>query len=113
RDERPYPVGREGQVRLQEPFELDQRLVVEGDIAQVGEGDATFPETVLDRLRREPGIVLLPGETLLLRGGHDRTVSNETGRAIVVKRRNTQDVHHPSCGAFAAPPRDCNTLEIE
>jgi hypothetical protein len=56
------PRGREGEVGLEQPLELEERLVVEGDVVDVGQLDAGLVEAVLDRLLPgKPEIVLLAG----------------------------------------------------
>ena len=85
--------GGEGQGRLQEPLELDQRLLVKDDGVEFGRRDAGLREAPLGRPRREGLVVLLPREPLLLGRGHDRPVANDRGGAVMEERRNAEDVH--------------------
>src|SRR5438309_371175 len=82
------PAWSECEIGLEEALELHEGLVVERDVAQVAERDAPFPETVADRFGREPGIVLLAIEPLLLRRRDDLAVAKKTRRAIVVESRD-------------------------
>ena len=73
------------EIRLQDPLELDQRLLVEDDVVEVGGGDAGFRQAVPDGVPRVAEVVLLPGEPLLLSGGDDVAVLDQGGRAVVVE----------------------------
>ena len=63
-DERPKAARRVGQVGLEQPLELQQRLVVEPDVVEVRRVDARLGETVDNGVGRKPCVVLRPGETL-------------------------------------------------
>src|SRR4051794_5167957 len=65
---------RKGQVGLQQPLELHQRLIVEGHVIDALKGDARLSEAVSHRLMREAMIVLAAAEALLLRGGDDLSI---------------------------------------
>ena len=58
-DERREPGGRVGQIRLEEPFKLEQGLVVEADPVQVGGGEASLGQATGDGFRRERGSCFL------------------------------------------------------
>ena len=92
--ERSEPAGRVGEIGLEQPLELEQRLVVEGDVIELVGADSAALEAERDRLRREAVVVLPPGETLFLRGGHDVPVHDQRRRRIVVERRDSQDGRH-------------------
>ena len=108
RDEAREPGRGVREIGFEQPLELAQRLLVEDDIVEVLDRDLRFAEAVLDRQVREAGIVLLAGEALLLRGRHDLPVAHEAGRAVVIERRNAQNVRHVrsplllDSGGFAA-----------
>ena len=57
------------------------------------EADPALVEAVLDGLPGEAGIVLLAGETLLLGGGHDPPVVDQSGRAVVIEGGDPEDAH--------------------
>src|SRR5262249_51280697 len=64
--ERTEPGGGERQVRLEETLELEEGLVVERDMVDLGRTDLRRLQTVFDGVMREARVVLLPGEALLL-----------------------------------------------
>jgi hypothetical protein len=84
---------RVGDIGLEQAIELEQRLVVEGDVVEIILADAPFAEAVGDRVLREPVVVLLAREALFLGGGDDPTVLHQAGGAVVVVRRDPEDVH--------------------
>jgi hypothetical protein len=75
---------RKREIRLQQPLELQERLLVEDHVIDVGCPEARVLQAEPDSLRREARIVAPPGESLLLRGGHDATVDDERGGTVVV-----------------------------
>ncbi len=76
---------RVGEVGLEQAVELQERLVVEGDVVEVTRRDAGFVEAVAHRVRGKVVVVLLAGEALLLRGRDDRPVAHQAGRAVVIE----------------------------
>ena len=62
------------------------------------EPDPGFVQTVLQRVYREAGIVLLAGEALFLRRRNDATIGDERRRAVVIERREAEDVHAAAAG---------------
>ena len=95
-----------GQVGLQQPLELGQRLVVEGDVVEVVGGEPGLAQAVGDRPGRESRVVLLPGEPLLLGGGDDPAVDDQGGGAVVVECGDTQDRGH-------VPPHGLRFLQAQ
>ena len=81
------------QIRLKEPVEFEERLVVERDVIEFGRVNPRFPKTVLDRKFGESVVVLLARKPLFLGRGNDLTISNQTCGAVVIKGGNSQDVH--------------------
>jgi len=80
-------------VGLQQPLELQERLVVERHVVDLLGGDARLAQAVFDRMRRESMVVLLACEAFLLRRGDDHAVANQRGGAIVIEGGDPQDVH--------------------
>src|SRR5919109_1014662 len=74
---------RKGEIGLQQPLELEERLVVEGDEIDLGGPSAGELETGANRVVREARIVLFAGEALFLRRRNDATVLEKRRRAIV------------------------------
>src|SRR5581483_7547048 len=66
RHERTPSARRNPEVTLDEPLELQQRLVVEADVVDVRDIDAAFAKAVRDGVRRKARVVLFPREPLLL-----------------------------------------------
>src|SRR5262245_30877840 len=83
---------RERQVRLEQALQLDEGLVVEGDVAQVAEADPALAQAVARGVNREPRVVLLPREALLLGRRHDLAVAHQTRGAVVVEGGDAEDV---------------------
>src|SRR5215510_4083172 len=83
---------REAEIGLEEPFELDEGLVVEGDEAEIPQSHAGLAEAVLYRVDREPRVVPHTGEALLPGRDHHFPVGQEARRALVVIGGNTEDV---------------------
>src|SRR6185503_17889648 len=84
---------REGEVGLEQPLELQERLVVRGGVVDVGQLDAGLAEAVVDRLLREGRVVLLAGEALFLSGGNELAVLDQRGSAVVIEGGDPQDPH--------------------
>ncbi len=72
------PRQREGEL----PAEVGRRVLVDGDVLDVGERHARLVETIADGHLRKAGPVLDAAEALLLGGGDDRAIANEAGRRI-------------------------------
>ena len=85
------PLGRERVVGLEQPFELQERLVVERDGVQILVLQAGLVEDVARRIVGKRGIVSLPREALLLRGRDDFAVDEQRRRAVVVVRRYAEN----------------------
>src|SRR5215510_15939306 len=84
--ERPEPAGGEREIGLQEPLELEKRLVVERDIVDLLECDASLAQTVRGGAPGKAGVVPFPAEALLLRRGDDATIRDQRGGGVVVER---------------------------
>jgi len=80
-------------VRLEDALELEEGLVVEGDVRHVGHPDARLPQACAHRVDRKGLVVALSREALLLGGGHDAPVVQQAGGRVVVIGGDTQDEH--------------------
>ena len=97
--ERAVAARRDGQVRLEDPLELEEGLVVEADDVDVLNGDAGVFQAEVDGTGREGRIALHAREALFLACRDDFAVPEESGGTVVVVRRDAEDV----CG-FAQEP---------
>ena len=79
-------------VGLQDPLELEKRLVVEADVVEIRRGDSCGAEAVANRVLWKGGVAFLTCEAFLLGGGHDLTVGHQACRAVVIKGRDTEDI---------------------
>ena len=84
---------REGQIGLQKPFELEERLVVEGNVIDAAEPRSGVLQAVGNGVGREARIVFPAGEALLLGGGGDTAILDERRGAIVIEGRDAEDAH--------------------
>jgi hypothetical protein len=86
--------GRVGEIGFDQPLELHQRLLVEGDVVEIGRLQPPGLEAVLDRVDGKTGVVFAPAEALLLGRRHDAAVHHQRRGAVVVKRGNAQNACH-------------------
>src|SRR5215510_13947555 len=91
--ERLIAARRKPNVGLQQPLELEKRLLVEHHIVEVIEPAALFLQAIRDGMRGEARILLLAGKALLLRGRHDTAVDEQRSGTVMIERRNTEDAH--------------------
>ena len=91
--ERGEAARREGEVGLDQPLELEERLLVEDDLVDRRAVAARGLQAIAQRMRRKPGVVLDAGEALLLRRGDDRPVLDDRSRAVVIERGQPEDAH--------------------
>ncbi len=99
--ERGEPARGEGEIRLEEPLEFQERLVVKDDVIQLVHRDPALAEAILDGVPRKARVVLGPAEALFLGRGHDPAVVDEGGGAVVVEGGDAKDAH----GSRDLPPR--------
>ena len=85
---------REGDSRLQQAFELDQRPLVKRDRVQLAWADAGLAQAVIDRLSRKSRVVLGSAEPLFLHRSDDLTIPEQCRCRVVVKGRDAEDVCH-------------------
>src|SRR5690606_13206017 len=80
------------EVGRQYPLDLQSRLVEQPHVVHTAAPDPAFPQTVLDRPRRERGIPLLAREALLLRRRHDLAITHQARGAVMIERRDPENV---------------------
>src|SRR5271165_1585467 len=68
--ERGKTARREGEIGLEQPFELQKRLLVEHDIVKLVEGQGALLETVANSILRVARILFFTGKALFLRRGN-------------------------------------------
>src|SRR6266436_827922 len=86
------PARREGKVRLEQPLELEKRLIIESNVGDLIE-TACLGQAILDGIAGKTGVLFLAREALFLRGGGDVAINDERSRAVVVKRGNPENAH--------------------
>src|SRR5690242_10654024 len=91
-EERSEAARCDGEVRLEDPLELEERLIVESDAREIVRRDPSGSEAVVDRVRGEARVALLSCEALFLRGRDDLAIAQQARRAVVVKRGDAEDV---------------------
>src|SRR5262245_59709779 len=91
--ERLIAARRKPNIGLQEPLELEKRLLVEHYVIDLIELAAFLLEAIRDRMSRKARILLLAGEALLLCCGHNAAVDQERRSTVVIERGNTKDSH--------------------
>ncbi len=91
--ERPEASWREREIRLEQPLELHERLLVEHDAIDVAQRDGCLGEARLDAPAREARVVPDAAEALLLRGGEHFGAADKSRGAVVVVRRDPEDQH--------------------
>src|SRR5262249_13396277 len=82
----------------------------EHDLVKLVELCVNFLQAIGDGIGRKRRIVLLAGETLLLRGGQNMTVLNQRGCAVMVKCRNSENTHRCQLEERIDKRGDCGTL---
>src|SRR5216117_2293101 len=101
--------GSECQVRLDQPVELQERLVVEGKVVELVRGETGLGQTVCDRADGKARIVLAAAESLFLSGGDDGAVDHDGRRAVVIEGRDAKNCRQrraPSGRVAVAPGAD-------
>ena len=92
RGKRPPAAGRDGQIRFQQPRELQNGLVVKHHRVQLRSGQRGVLKAELNGQLREVGIVFLAREPFLLCGAEDFTVAHQGRRGIVIVGRDAENV---------------------
>ena len=89
----PEAAGGVCDVGFEKSLEFEERLFVEDYIVEVFCADACFFEAVVNGVDGEVGVVLFPGEAFFLCSGDDVAVGDECCGTVMVKCRNTYNVH--------------------
>src|SRR5437762_34575 len=92
--ERCQTQGRNGQRRLQQPRELQNRFVIKYDRIEVRLAQVGVVEAEADCVQRKSFVVFSASEPFLLRSGDDFAVAQQDGGGIVVVSGNAQDETH-------------------
>ena len=87
------PARRERHRGLEQTFELQEGLVVEGDPIDLPEPDAARLQAPRHGMGGIVRVVLLARKALLLRSRDDPSVLDEGGGAVVIERRESEDAH--------------------
>lgn len=74
------------------PVQSEQWRVVEDDCSEVVSLDECLFQAVVDRLGREPGVMLVTRESLLVGGGDDVAAVDQRGRRVVIQAGDAQHV---------------------
>src|SRR6516162_6320795 len=91
--ERGKTAGREGEIGLEQPFELQKRLLVEHDIVKLVEGQGAFLETIANRILRVARILFFAGKALLLRRGDNMAVLDQRRGTVMIKGGDPENAH--------------------
>ncbi len=83
----------DAEVSFQNPFKLDEGLVVKADIIQISDLDPRFLKAVLGGAFREISIMPFPGKSFFLGGGDYFSIADQTGGGVVVKSGYAKYVH--------------------
>ena len=81
----------------QDALELQERLLEEDDIAEIGCIDAGLGHDVADGVRRELRVMLAAREAFLLGGGHELTIPQQRGGGVVKEAGDAENVHGYAC----------------
>jgi hypothetical protein len=82
---------RKREIRLEQPLELDERLLVKHDLVDVAQRSTCVLQAIADRFGRKALVMLLTREALLLSGSEDRPILDQRSRTVVVERRDSEE----------------------
>src|SRR5215210_3430855 len=91
-----------GDVGPELPGELADRGLVVGDRVDLRDPDPSGFEAVTEGRDRQAGVVLDPGEALLLGGGHEPAVLQEAAGRLVEESRDADDVQRRVATCFGS-----------
>ena len=80
-------------VCFQKPLKFYKGLIIEGDIIQILAFDVSIHKAVLNSIGGKIEIMLLASEALLLTSCYDLSISDKTSSAVVIKSRDSEDIH--------------------
>ncbi len=86
RDKRLKALRSECQIGFEQPLKFHERLIVEDDISEIPQGNATFLQTVVHCMRRKPGIMLLSRKPLFLRRRDNLPLTDQARSTIMIER---------------------------
>src|SRR5207245_805361 len=89
--ERAETLRGDAEVGLQDPLELEERLVVEPDVRQVRRPDPRCLEAVLHGVLWERRLAFPPSEALFLGSGDNLPVAQQAGGAVMVEGGDAED----------------------
>ncbi len=99
-EERLDPGWSVSQVGMQKAVKFQEGLLIESHVIEVLNRHAAIAQTVRDGAFGETGIVLFAGEPFFLGRRDDLAVLHQASGAVVVKRRNPEDIHSGIRGGF-------------
>ena len=81
-----------------------QRTPIRGRRSEF-ERDITLVETIANGVLRVARVLLFAGETLLLRGGNNKTILDQRRGAVMIKRRDSKNAYPDRSLWFVRIPR--------
>jgi hypothetical protein len=84
---------RKTEVGFEEPLEFDKRLVIEHHVFEILDSDPSFIQTILNGMTWKTWIMLLSRKALFLRRRNNLAILHKTGSAVMVVRRDTENMH--------------------
>src|SRR5688500_1992706 len=78
---------------LQDPLELQERLVVEDDLVEVLEIASARVKAVSNRAGWEARIMLQAGESFLLHCGNQGPIMHKCRSAVMIEGRDAENLH--------------------
>ena len=83
----------EGEIRFKDPFEFDERFVIEGYVVNVLRREVRVVEAKCNGLVWEPRVMLLSTKPFFLRCSNDLAVDHKSGGAVMIKSREAKNPH--------------------
>ena len=90
-------------IGLQQSFKFYERLVIKDDVFQVFDPDTSLCETIAYGMGGKTWVVFFSRKAFLLNGRKDLPILYQASCAIVIKSRNSKDIHR-SAGPFPEMP---------
>src|SRR5215471_1887171 len=89
---RPDSLRREGNIRLQQPFKFQERLVIKNDISEVLQRDLAAPKAKSSGVAWKSCVVLFAAEALLLGGSDNFPIAQQARCTVVVKSGDPENI---------------------